>query len=330
MERGRAIIANSIHAEVDILLATYNGEKYICELLDSLVAQSYTAWRLLVSDDGSSDSTPEIVRRYEAMDARVVVIDNKAGRKGSTANFMGLLPFVEASYAMFCDQDDVWLSRKIQVELDALQHLEHNVGSDKPLAVYTDMKVVDTDLNLVDDSHLLRSGARIRNDDLRDLLTRNYIPGCAMMMNRAACQLSSRANGDTTIDWHDWWVAIVCAAMGQVQYVDDAPVLYRQTGLNQVGSKRRMFYTKPNRYATREALVLSALRQAQGLIGYFGDVLPDNDKRMIQDYCSAYTSRSFLDGMRLLNRSGCWRESPRKVLGQIDILARLTKKNRSE
>ena len=112
-------------AEISICMATYNGEKYLKEQLDSILAQVNTDWKLLIRDDGSEDSTIEIIEDYaEKYPDKIELTTDSFGRLGPCMSFSRLLDLADAEYIMFCDQDDVWLSNKIALTLGAMKQAE--------------------------------------------------------------------------------------------------------------------------------------------------------------------------------------------------------------
>lgn len=132
---------------VDILLATWNGERYLAEQIDSILAQSYSNWRLLIRDDGSSDGTRDIIGRYVSENPeRLELIEGGAPGLGACGNFAYLMAHATSDYVMFCDQDDVWLPHKAERLLEEMQRLEEQHGTDQPLLVHSDLKVVGPDL----------------------------------------------------------------------------------------------------------------------------------------------------------------------------------------
>ena len=96
-------------------MATYNGERFIAEQIESIQRQSYKNWRLLVSDDCSTDGTLDVVRRYAAEDGRIRIVSEGVKHGGAKENFFSLMTCSDAPYCMFCDQDDVWLPDKIRL-----------------------------------------------------------------------------------------------------------------------------------------------------------------------------------------------------------------------
>ena len=103
--------------KIDILMATYNGEKYLAEQIDSIICQTYKNWNLLIRDDGSSDNTFKILKEYEKKDDRIKIIKDKKGNLGIAKNFEELLKISSSELIMFSDQDDVWKKDKIKIML---------------------------------------------------------------------------------------------------------------------------------------------------------------------------------------------------------------------
>ena len=121
-------------ALVDVLLATYNGAKYLEAQLDSILAQTHQAFRILVSDDGSSDATPQILQRYqERLGERLVLVPNPSAGSGVVRNFGNLMQASlddgVAQWAVFADQDDVWLPEKIASLWSEMVRIEGGGGA---------------------------------------------------------------------------------------------------------------------------------------------------------------------------------------------------------
>ena len=109
--------------KVDILLATYNGEKYLSEQIDSILSQSFKEFRLLISDDCSTDNTRKILEKYASKDNRIKIYFQKQNL-GVIKNFEFLLKKVENKYYMFSDQDDIWKEKKIEKSLKVITTLQ--------------------------------------------------------------------------------------------------------------------------------------------------------------------------------------------------------------
>lgn len=223
---------------VDILLATYNGAAYLPEQLNSLLRQTYTHWRVLAHDDGSTDGTVETLQRYaKQYPSRIVLVRDGVLCGSACNNFAHLLGLASANYVAFCDQDDVWLPQKLEMSMAKLREAEQRDGIQLPLAVFTDLTVVDENLKPLATSFWAFQGLSPGlADSLEDLALRNCVTGCTVLMNRAAVAASLPVLPSAYM--HDWWCALaVLARGGRVVPCRQATVLYRQHGGNSVGAR---------------------------------------------------------------------------------------------
>ena len=172
--------------EIAILLATYNGEKYLSEQLDSLLNQSFQKWCLYVHDDGSKDKTVSILRDYAAKYPDKIILIDAPPTGGAKYNFLFLLNVVDAPYFMFCDQDDVWLPEKIEKTYRWMKAVEQ----DKPALVFTDLQVVDQDGKLVAPRMSEYQKLNMKKSRAEDFLAENVVTGCTVMINRQLVDLA--------------------------------------------------------------------------------------------------------------------------------------------
>lgn len=217
-----------------ILLATYDGERFLRRQLASLFAQTDRNWRLLVRDDGSSDRTPALLGAAAAADARVRVMDDDGGRLGSSGNFFRLMHAAlaeGADYFAFCDQDDIWQPDKLATLRAALRAGERAAA---PCLVYSDLSWIDARGDEIARSHFRASCGGMPEQDHCWLMAMNLIPGCAMLGNRALLECALRR---TDLAHHDWWVALVAAAMGELVRVERPLLAYRLHGGNAIGAR---------------------------------------------------------------------------------------------
>lgn len=220
--------------KIAILLSTYNGERYLKKQIDSIIDQSNSNWDLYIRDDGSTDSTRTIIESY-LDDSRIHWINSKKQDNLKVIrSFFELLGQVDADYYMFCDQDDVWLPNKVQLTYDEMRHLEKS-HNDVPILVHTDLKVVDAKLNLVNQS-MMKMQDLDPKPTFNRLLVQNSVTGCTTMINDELKRKCQNLDPDQ-ICMHDWWFALVAAAFGRIGYVNQATILYRQHGDNEVGAK---------------------------------------------------------------------------------------------
>ncbi|MBR2681636.1 MAG: glycosyltransferase family 2 protein [Atopobiaceae bacterium] len=307
-------------AKLDILMATYNGERFVAEQIESVRWQTFEDWRLLVLDDCSSDSTKDIVRLYEQRDRRIEVVPSEDRLGGAAKSFMRLLSLSDAPYCMFCDQDDVWLDDKIAVELEEIKRLEKRWGEGTPLVVFGDMYVVDASLEVLAESFHAYTGIDATRTTLRQLISYNVAPGCAMLLNAKARELALRARDFERIFLHDWWVMLAASEFGATSNVQRPLLLYRQTGSNLMGAVKRRLTVRPISPKERVEEELLSARQARLFLDTFEDELSPSTIRMLDQYSSAYESDSFLIGLARLAKSGCWKAGFRRKLGQVRAL----------
>ncbi|WP_111608877.1 MULTISPECIES: glycosyltransferase family 2 protein [Marinomonas] len=222
---------------IQILLATYNGAKYLEAQLDSLLSQTYTDWTLIAHDDGSTDKTCDILRAYQSQYPDIIEILEDGVTFGCARdNFTYLLEASTAEYVMFCDQDDVWLPEKIAKTFYTMQQLE-GLHKGLPIVVHTDLMVVDESLGSIAPSMFDYQGLNRSIDGLLQILAKNTVTGCTMMINRRA--ISSALPMSACAVMHDWWIAAnVIKQQGVIGFIDESLIQYRQHSSNSVGTKK--------------------------------------------------------------------------------------------
>ena len=215
---------------VAILLSTYNGEKYVRALLESLVAQSYDNWRLYVRDDGSTDATVGIINEFAARDSRIQL--RAETNIGVVRSFFSLLSRADRNcgFYAFCDQDDVWEACKIEQAVELLS----GIDASTPALYCARQQYVDEDLTPLGYSRMPR------RTDFYNAVVENVVTGCAAVMNQAAQRRVSPHLPENVI-MHDWWFYLVVSCFGQIVYDSKATVLYRQHGNNVLGATSNPF-----------------------------------------------------------------------------------------
>ncbi|MDO4913669.1 MAG: glycosyltransferase family 2 protein [Bifidobacteriaceae bacterium] len=219
----------------DILMSTYNGERYITEQIQSIQQQHFKQWRLWIRDDGSQDNTRAIIEQFAKQDSRIALVTTASTNNiGVVQSFYELKEFALkqeqiADYFFFCDQDDVWLPNKLQVCIERAE-LE---SKDVALAVYTDLSVVDSNLQTIHKS-MIQTQSNHPNTTLASELTENTVTGGTLMINRTAATLW---NTHKNLLMHDWYLALMCATCGKLVYVDEITELYRQHEDNVLGAR---------------------------------------------------------------------------------------------
>lgn len=218
---------------IDILLATYNGSKYLAEQLDSLFNQNFKDFKVLIHDDGSTDNTVEIIKNYKnKYPNQIIWFDDGIITKSACNNFAHLLSKSTSKYIMFCDQDDVWLNNKIQKTYDVLSKIEQE-NSNKPILVFSNLEVVDASLisNGITMFDLVQYK---KKNSLFDLMVGNYVTGNTVMINKI-CKEHILPFSNNVI-MHDWWIALIATHYGKVYGIDECLTLYRQHEHNVCGA----------------------------------------------------------------------------------------------
>ena len=225
--------------KIDILLSVYNGGKYLAEQIQSIVNQSNKDWSLTIRNDFSNDNSLKIIQNFcDKFSNKIFLQNDNLGNIGAVKSFNELLKNSTKDYIMFCDQDDVWLENKIEFSLQKMQQKEQEKGKDTPLLFFTDLKVVDKNLNTISNSFFDFSGIIFKESPkFNDIAVRNSITGCTVLMNRAAVKSILPINNKT--EMHDIWAALCVAKNGYVFGSKEVSVLYRQHSQNTIGAKKR-------------------------------------------------------------------------------------------
>lgn len=223
--------------DLAVLLATYQGGKYLREQLDSLLAQTFASWKAYIHDDGSTDETGALLRQYAREHPDHFCLIKAPSTGGAKNNFLFLTSQVEAPYYLYCDQDDVWLPNKIPHTLSAMCSLEREKGIDVPCLVHSELKVVDSALNEICPRLSDYQGIEPEKLTLARLLVQNTVTGCTMMINRPLRDELLRPANTQAIRMHDWWAALIAMRFGGLRFMSEATILYRQHGDNSVGAQ---------------------------------------------------------------------------------------------
>lgn len=295
---------------VIILMAAYQGEKYLKEQLDSILAQEHQDWKLFVRDDGSSDATPALLKEYSERFPDRIFAEQNHKNLGAARNFLtllrdcskagaisegrecGTLPGASkeegnpqpSCYYMFADQDDVWHPDKIRRALARMKQLEEKYGNALPALVFADAAVVDENKKLLAPSFFGMQRLEVKKRTFAHLLMENLCIGCTMMMNQALAdqleQIPEHAR------YHDWWIALLASAMGHTSYLAEAVMDYRQHGSNVVGSEDFAGYVKKRFKTLKEQKnsLAANYEQAEEFGRFYEDRLPVKHKRQLEQF----------------------------------------------
>ena len=263
--------------EIEILLATFNGARFLPQLLESILAQSDHRWRLLVRDDRSTDDTCEIVKSWAAAHpGRIQFLDEGSMGLGVVGNFAYLMERSTAKLIAFCDQDDFWHAEKLAMSRERIEELQSQFGEHTPLLVHTDLEVVDSQLRTISSSmwNYQKLDPNASEDPVK-LAIQNGITGCTMLVNRALILRSLPLPGGVAM--HDWWLALVASSFGRIGEIRRPLVKYRQHEGNAVGARPWGLDMRGIR-RSRRVLFLESLRvsslQAEVFVDRFGKNIP--------------------------------------------------------
>lgn len=284
--------------KVNILMSTYNGQQFLAEQIRSIQEQSYTDWTLFIRDDGSSDNTKEILKDFERQDSRIHLIDSdKSDNLGVIKSFHKLVNHDRADYYFFSDQDDVWLPNKLELSLKEAQ----NYLADFPLMVYMDLKVVNQDLEIMTES-MVKSQSHHANTELVQELTENTVTGGVAMINHALAEMWQETDD---ILMHDWYLALLASAFGNLVFIDQPGELYRQHSDNVLGartlSKRFKKWIRPHiLFAVYWDLIKNSQKQARHLLQM---PLSQSNRELIEAFVTIM-DKSMLERFRILRKYG--------------------------
>ncbi len=226
---GDANCDNENQKKVQILLSTYNGEEYIREQLDSILAQTYPDVDILIRDDGSSDDTFVILKEYEEMHSNIRAYQGE--NIGVNQSFFELLKKSnkEAAYIGFCDQDDYWLPEKIEKAVEQLKRL-------KGPALYCSAKtLVDENLEVLKNQQNPHVNPGFGNAVIESICS-----GCTTLMNRDLTEIIVKRLPKDVIH-HDWWCYMAATYLGSMYYDENSYIYYRQHRGNEVGASGSAF-----------------------------------------------------------------------------------------
>lgn len=221
---------------IDIILPYYNGSKYIKEQLESIDRNDTEGinLRLIIINDASNPDETEYLKKI--LPANCLYIENEKN--------LGVIKTVEkgleistAPYIMLCDQDDVWLPNKIKHSLNKLKEIE----GQEPALVYTDLVIVDKDLKTIHPS----MHTYYKHDHgavYPSILFHNIVTGCTVIFNRKLLEIALPFPERVTM--HDHWIAICGVFAGKIALLDEATILYRQHGNNQIGAPSSNIFSK--------------------------------------------------------------------------------------
>lgn len=273
--------------QVTVLMSTYNGEKYLCEQIESVLVQQGVEVNLYIRDDGSTDNTISILKDYEHQGkVHVCFADNIGWRK----SFMELIYNApESDYYAFCDQDDIWLPEKLH---RAVCELESHKLDSMPMLYGSNLLYYRN--GEVEGKLKLNS-----NYTKQTSLVRALTCGCTMVFNEELCKIL-KTYRPTFVEAHDSWVFMSALYLGRVVYDPEAYILYRQHDSNQIGAKVTIMdrINRSMRTIKKIGREQSKRKSAEEFLRVYDELLSEDDKKIVSKFAK-YTD-SFANRVSLL------------------------------
>lgn len=219
--------------KLQILLATFNSERYLARQLDSILAQDYQDFEILVRDAGSTDATLEMISDYQKkFPGKIVFVGQK--RTNACESFSELLKVFDADLLMFSDHDDVWMPDKISVSIAKYGEMKQRYGVETPILIFSDAVVADREMKVISPSLIEYQNLNPHDLTLSRLILQNVPSGNEMLLNRALADLALPIPEEAVM--HDHWISLVAAVFGKIEFIERPTLYYRQHGGNVYGA----------------------------------------------------------------------------------------------
>lgn len=282
---------------VDILMATYNGGKYLRNQVFSILGQSYQDWILWIRDDGSTDDTVSILYKFAELDNRIKIVKEGCGmRLGPGKNFLGLAKYSTADYTIFCDQDDIWFEKKLEILVD---YAELNFVPDIPCLVYCDAYGYSDSEGIITIDSVSQNHAK----NLREFLFFNAgYQGSSMLFNHKLCLMAAEYKGEFFF-MHDDVVSLLAHCFGYVHFIPKKLMLYRQHMHNITGNIDASFYSYMKRVFNSKLYVLSSVhyKEKESFFKAYQNILKPEDRQLFKAYLD-FPKKGFFSRLYIIIR----------------------------
>ena len=287
---------------IAILMSTYNGQQFLAEQLHSIAQQTHANWRIVLSDDGSSDDTLQIAEQFNQQWGSGRIEARTGPKQGFCLNFLSMAcdPSIRADFYAFSDQDDVWMNDKLE---RALAYFDSASDKTIPRAYCGRTQSVDEQLK-----HLGYSPLFCLPRSFRNALIQSIAGGNTMVFNQAAKELIEQAGLQSVVS-HDWWLYQLIKGAGGIVYYDPQPsILYRQHPNALVGTNRsigarydRFVFAWNGGFKGWNDINYAALCSVKYLL--------TKDNREILELFGTLRAAKFKDRFRLLAVCGIYRQT---------------------
>lgn len=309
------------NSTVAICMATYNGEKYLEEQLNSIINQTYSDWELWIRDDCSTDSTLSIIEGYVKKDKRVHLI-NAEKRVGASQNFSLVMEKVKSlgyQYIMFADQDDIWFGNKVS---ESYKKITLDEFKNQPALIHFDFRYVDNNLLHIKTMKNIANKLNPKKNKSKIIINDNYIFGCTMIINKALLDISTPIS--LCADNHDYWIALNACYFGIIKYYDNKLMLYRQHGSNVSGGLKYSSFSNRLKRIMKNDIVIArrekCLRQFEAFYTANETKFDEYLKRVLLKYIS-YSRSGGLPSVWFMLRNGFYlRGFPQTAMYYFSLL----------
>lgn len=251
-------------------MATYNGEKYLVEQLDSIINQTYRNWNLLIRDDNSTDKTLEIIQNYHKKDKRIKILKDNKGNLGIVRNFEELLKSSESEFIMFSDQDDIWVENKLDMYLKMIEKIKN-----KGFMIHSDAILFDKNKsNILKDTFISKKAI---NKGLENVFFNYFVQGATILISKEIKNFILPFPKEVYL--HDRYIHLISELFFERIFVNKALIYYRQHGDNQIGAKNTIRELLLKRYFDERDRQLIKI-----IYNKYGSLLTEDKKKLIEEY----------------------------------------------
>ncbi len=256
--------------KIDILMATYNGEKYLAEQLDSIINQTYHNWNLLIRDDNSTDRTLEIIQDYQKKDNRIKLLKDNKGNLGIVKNFEELLKNSESEFIMFSDQDDIWIENKLDAYLKTAEKIKI-----KGFLLHSDAVLFNKNKSDVSTRTFISKKAEKKG--LENTFFNYFVQGATILISKEIKNFILPFPKEAYL--HDRYIHLISELFFERVFINQPLIYYRQHDNNQIGAKNSLKKLLSKRYFdNRDYTMIKAIFLKNE------ELLTDDKKRLIEEY----------------------------------------------
>ncbi|MGL5705833.1 MAG: glycosyltransferase [Tannerellaceae bacterium] len=305
---------------IDILLATFNGELFIKEQIDSIISQTYSDWILYIRDDGSSDNTLNIIKEYQLNEPRIVLIEDTKTCCSAELNFAELLKYSTSQFLCFCDQDDIWLKNKLELMYSYIQTLNQTL----PIVIFSDGYLYMNDHQIDNSKRLLSAQPRSLKDTL---FCNGGIHGSMSMFNSKMRELMLYEYNYLAM--HDHLLTLIGCAFNSIYYLPIPTFLYRQHENNVTPHVRIGFFKKVlYNFKSRTTVSVVDRKHYKGVAAFYTTIkhlLSDEDSLLCELYLSYPSMDPFVRFISIFRHKFSIENSRVKLLMKILVKSQFIK-----